>query len=245
MTAATWRVPGRLGPGLLLAATILSGCASTGGPRPELVAGADWSGLEPIPMKGMDIAYARPGVDFGAYQELLLEPVEVELAPEWEPLRSDSRASLPPRVIEELHEDVAAPLRDGFAKSIERGGKYQLVGEPGPGVLRVRVRVVDVRLNAPDLRTPGRTERWAKSFGEMTLVAELVDVDSGALVARIMDRWVDPDGAWQRYTRVDNSLAIGRAAEDWAGAIRRHLEVAGIRNRMQGIGEGLKKADPD
>lgn len=244
MTAANRREGPRLGSCLLLAATILAGCASTGGPRPEVVAGVDWSGLEPIPMKGMDIAYARPGVDFGAYHEVLLEPVEVGFAPEWEPLRPDSRVSVPPRVVEELRQDVAGPLRDGFAGFIEQGGKYHLVGEPGPGVVRVRLRVVDVRLNAPDLRTAGRTEMWADSFGEMTLVAELVDAQSGVLVARVVDRWVDPDGPWQRYTRADNDLAIRRAAEDWARAIRRHLEVAGIRNRMQGIGEGLKKADP-
>ena len=223
----------------------LAGCAGMSGmPRPELVAGADWAGLEPAHIKGMDIASVRPGAEFGRYDRVLLEPIEVEFAPEWEPLRPGSPFSLSERDLEKLRQDVADPLRESFVKTIGQGGKYPLAGEPGPGVLRIRLRVSDVRLNAPDLEATARSEQWARSAGEMTLVAELVDAESGALLGRIIDRWIDPDGPLQRYTWVDNNLAIGRAAEEWAQAIRRQLEVAGIRDRMHGSGEGLKKADP-
>lgn len=227
-------------------ALVLAGCTGMSGmPRPELVAGADWAGLEPVHMKGMDIASVRPGAEFGRYDRVLLEPIEVGFAPEWEPLRPGSSFPVSERDLEELRQDVAEPLRESFVKAIGQGGKYPLVEEPGPGVVRIRLGVADVRLNAPNLETPGRSEQWAKSAGEMTLVAELIDAESGLLLARIIDRWIDPDGPLQRYTWVDNNLAIGRAAEEWADAIRRHLEVAGIRDRMHGAGEGLKKADPE
>jgi hypothetical protein len=187
----------------------------------------------------------RPGAEFGRYDRVLLEPVEVEFAPEWEPLRPGSSFPLSERDLENLRQDVAGPLRASFVKTIGEGGKYPLVEEPDPGVVRIRLRVADVRLNAPNLEAAGRSEQWARSAGEMTLVAELVDAESGALLGRIIDRWIDPDGPLQRYTWVDNNLAIGRAAEEWAQAIRRHLEVAGIKDRMHGAGEGLKKADPE
>lgn len=228
------------------AALVLAGCTGMSGmPRPELVEGVDWSGLEPVHMKGMDIAYLRPGAEFGRYDQVLLEPIAVEFAPEWEPLRPGSPFPISQRDLEELRKDVGEPLRDNFVRTIEQGGKYPLVEQPGPGVVRVRLRVVDVRLNAPNVEATARLEQWARSAGEMTLVAELVDAESGALLGRIIDRWIDPDGPLERYTWVDNNRAIGDAAEDWAGAIRRHLEVAGIKDRMHGAGEGLKKADPE
>lgn len=234
------------GPVVVGAALALAGCTGMSGmPRPELVEGVDWSGLEPVHMKGMDIAYLRPGAEFGRYDRVLLEPIEVTFAPEWEPLRPGSTFPLSQRDMEKLRHDVAEPLRESFVNTIERDDKYPLVEEPGPGVLRIRLRVADVRLNAPNLESPGRSEQWARSAGEMTLVAELIDADSGALLGRIIDRWIDPDGPLERYTWVDNNRAIGDAAEDWAGAIRRHLEVAGIKDRMHGTGEGLKKADPE
>jgi len=227
-------------------ALVLAGCTGMSGmPRPELVAGADWSGLEPVHMKGMDIASVRPGAEFGRYDRVLLEPIEVGLAPEWEPLRPGSPFSLSERDLQKLRQDVAEPLRESFVKTIGRDGKYPLVEEPGPGVVRIRLSVADVRLNAPNLETVARSEQWARSAGEMTLVAELIDAESGMLLARIIDRWIDPDGPLQRYTWVENNLAIGRAAEEWADAIRSHLEVAGIKDRMHGAGEGLKKADPE
>ncbi|MBS1200454.1 MAG: hypothetical protein H6R27_1132 [Proteobacteria bacterium] len=227
-------------------ALVLGGCAGTSGmPRPEVVAGADWSGLEPVHMKGVDIAHVRRGVDFGAYDKVLLEPIEVEFAPDWELLRPASRFPVSERDLEGLRKDVAEPLRDSLVRYIGRGGNYPLVEDPGPGVVRLRLRIVDVRLNAPNLEASSRSEEWARSAGEMTLVAELIDAETGVLLGRVIDRWIDPDGPLERYTWVENDLAIGRAAEDWAEAIRRHLEVASIRNRMHGAGEGLKKADPD
>jgi hypothetical protein len=100
---------------------------------------------------------------------------------------------------------------------------------------------VEVQLNAPDLPTATRTEQFARSAGEWTLVAELVDARSGALVGRLVDRWEDPEEQYlRRMTRVENAQALRRATESWVRAIRRHLEVAGIRNRMEGAGEGLR-----
>ena len=46
-------------------------------PRPELVAAIDWSGLEPIDIKGIDIAYASPTADFSGYTKVMLDPVMI------------------------------------------------------------------------------------------------------------------------------------------------------------------------
>jgi hypothetical protein len=210
-------------------------------PSPALMAGYDWAGLEPIEMRGMDYAAVDPLTDFGGYTRVIVDPVEVVLDEDWSAFRPGSTLDPTERDLERLRQQVAEVVREGFMKEIREGDRYQLVDDAVPGALRLHARVVDVRLNAPDLQGVARTEQFARSAGEWTLVADLVDVQSGAVVARLVDRWTDPEESYmRRMTRVENTRALQRATEAWARAVRRHLDVAGIRNRMEGAGEGLR-----
>lgn len=227
---------------VLSAAAWLAGCAATPGmPAPAVIAAYDWTGLEPIEMRGMDYAAVDPVTDFGGYTRVIVDPVAVTLDRDWTPLRRGATFESSEKDIARLEERLGEVVREGFADAISEGDRYTLVQEPGPGVLRIHARLVDVRLNAPDLPTPGRTDQYARSAGEWTLVAELVDTQSGAVVARLVDRWMDPEEQnLQWMTRVDTHRALWQATEAWARAVRRHLDVADIRNRMEGAGEGLR-----
>lgn len=220
----------------------LAACTGIGGgPSPAVVAGYDWAGLEPIEMRDIDIAAVDPAVDFGAYTKLIVDPVEVSLDEDWVPTGTGSRLEASPRDLEELRHEIAQAVHDGLVDEISEGQRYTMVQEAGPGVLRIHARLVDVRLNAPDLRSASRIEQYARSAGEWTLVADLIDAGSGAVVGRLVDRWVDPEEQYMtRMTRVENTRALQRATEAWARAVRRHLDVADIRNRMEGAGEGLR-----
>lgn len=220
----------------------LAGCTGIGGgPSPVLMAGYDWAGLEAIEMHGMDYAAVDPVTDFAGYTGVIVDPVEVSLDRDSAPLRPVSAFEYSEKDLLKLEEWLGQIVRERFVDAIRDGPRYSVVQEPGPGVLRIHARLVDVRLNAPDLPAPSRTEHWARSAGEWTLVAELVDAQSGAVVARLVDRWIDPEEQYmQRMTRVENARALQRAADAWALAVRRHLDVADIRNRMEGAGEGLR-----
>lgn len=224
------------------AAAWLSGCTGmANGPSPAVIAAYDWTGLEPIEMRGMDYAAVDPVTDFGGYTGVIVDPVEVRLDLDSAPLRSASPFEYSERDLARLEERLGEVVQERFIAAIRDGPRYALVQEAGPGVLRIHARLVDVRLNAPDLPAPSRTEQWARSAGEWTLVAELVDAQSGEVVARLVDRWMDPEEDYmQRMTRVENVRALRRAADAWALAVRRHLDVADIRNRMEGAGEGLR-----
>jgi hypothetical protein len=226
----------------VLAVTWLAGCAGLANmPSPALMAGYDWTGLEPIEMRGMDYAAVDPVTDFGGYTGVIVDPVEVSLDRDWAPLRPGSAFEYPEKDLLKLEEWLGQVVHERFVDAFRDGPRYAVVQEPGPGVLRIHARLVDVRLNAPDLPALSRTEQWARSTGEWTLVADLVDAQSGAVVARLVDRWTDPEEQYmQRMTRVENARALQRAADAWALAVRRHLDVADIRNRMEGAGEGLR-----
>lgn len=219
------------------------GCSTVSrAPRPELVAAIDWSGLEPIDIKGIDIAFASPAANFADYSKVMLDPVEVVFAEDWEPLQVGSPFPVSERDLERLRQDVAALTEDRFKRFVERGGPYEVVDEPGPGVLRIQARLVDVRLNAPDFPTVNRSYQYARSAGEMTLVAELIDGETGALVGRVVDRWIDPEQNELRWmTRLENAMALQKGVESWAEALKRQLEVASIRKRMEGAGEGIRR----
>lgn len=220
----------------------LAGCTGMANmPSPAVMAAYDWTGLEPIEMHGMDYAAVDPVTDFGAYTGVIVDPVEVRLDRDWAPLRPGSNFEYSEKDLARLEERLGKVVHEGFVDTIRDGQRYALVQEPGPGVLRIHARLVDVRLNAPDLPTATRTEQWARSAGEWTLVADLVDAESGAVIARLVDRWIDPEEQYlQRMTRIDNARALRHATDAWALAVRRHLDVADIRNRMEGAGEGLR-----
>jgi hypothetical protein len=215
-------------------------------PSPALMAGYDWTGLEPVEMHGMDYAAVDPLTDFGSYSRVIVDPVEVSFVRDWEPQKPGSSFDATERDLDRLKQDLSEVVHDGFVREIREGDRYEVTDLPGPGVLRIHARLVDVRLNAPHLPTTARTEQFARSAGEWTLVADLVDTQSGAVVARLVDRWEDPEEQYlQRMTRVENTRALWRATDAWAGAVRRYLDVAGIRNRMEGAGEGLRSTGGD
>lgn len=224
------------------AAAWLAGCSGLGGlPSPALMAGYDWTGLEAVEMRGMDYAALDPQTDFAGFTRVIVDPVDVSLDADWSAYGPTSALDPSERDLERLREQMAAVVREGFMDAFREGSRYQLVEDAAPGTLRVRARLVDVRLNAPDFPGPTRTEQFARSAGEWTLVAELVDAQDAAVVGRLVDRWVDPDEQYlRRMTRVENTRALQRAVDAWARVVRRHLDVADIRNRMEGAGEGLR-----
>lgn len=221
---------------LLLALGSASQAAASPAPDPDAAMTRDqaaqaWraEGLQAIDVRGMDVAYAQPGASLQAYRGVLLKPVKVSFQKNWE--RS---AAIPagtriyPRDADRIRDDVADVVNREFKREFEKGG-WRVVDAPGAGVLEVDVQVVDLYLNAPDLQTAGRSTSYARSFGRLTLVAELRDSTTGTVVMRLLDRSIGHDHATFEPTgRVENTREVGIVAGDWARALRRQLELARV-----------------
>jgi hypothetical protein len=103
-------------------------------------------------------------------------------------------------------------------------GRYEVVQTPAEYTLRIKSEIRDVYINAPDLTRPGHIRSYTISTGEMTLVADLRDAATGALIARVIDRHREPDSPWfELTTGVDNIAAARRAADHWAGILCEQL----------------------
>jgi len=213
----------------LLAMTVALSSALAASGKNELEARMSRDGLEKTKVKNIDLAYARPGTSLAAYKRVKLDPVEVAFSPSWNPTRTGSSLKLSSEEKEAIRTGVAKLVEEEFAKEIQAGGRYQVVSETGPDVLRVRAGIVNLYINAPDTG-PARSRTIVRSAGEMTLIAELTDSTSGQVLARVADRQEATDARMQIANGMVNETEARWIAADWAKALRKALDNA------QGIG---------
>lgn len=196
-------------------------------PRAALEEGMSHDGLEKIKVKGIDLAYSRPGASLAGYNKLIIDPVEVAFRKDWDPTRTGSRAKLDAKERESIRSGVATIVQEEFAKEIGKGGTYQVVTDAGPDVLRLRASIADLYVNAPDTMSPGRSRTYTVSAGEMTLVAELVDSESGQVIARVVDRRESQGTGMMTLTNsVVNRQEASIIASSWARILRKRLDAA-------------------
>jgi len=185
-------------------------------------------GLQRIKVKGIELAYARPGATLAGYQRVELDPVEVAFHKSWEPTKTGSNLKLTTAERESIRAGVAKAVRDEFARVLQDKNGYPVVAEAGPDVLRVKVNVVNLYVSAPDAGTSmGRSRTYVVSAGEMTLVADLIDSETGDVIARVIDRREARNTGYASLTGAGDNAAEARAiAAEWARILRRALDNA-------------------
>jgi hypothetical protein len=210
----------------LLASTLLltSAFAAT---KADLEKAMSYDGLEKINVKGIDLAYARPGATLAGYNRVKLEPVEVAFHKNWDPTRTDSRIKLSADERENIRTGVAKIVYEEFVKELQTKSNYGVVDESGPDVLRVKARIVNLYVNAPDAGVTGRSRTYTVSAGEMTILAELFDSETGQVLARIVDRREARNTTMMTLSNsVVNAGEAQAIAASWARILRDGLDKA-------------------
>lgn len=194
---------------------------------PALAEAMSHDGLQKIEIKGIDLAYALPGASLAGYTKVRLDPVKVSLHKDWNPTRQGSMLKLSDADRERIRSDVADIVTKEFTAALRKGPAYVVVDQPGPDVLDVAVNIVNLIVNAPDTQNAGRSRSYVASAGEMTLVAELRDSQSGQVVARVVDRTESRStGRLMVADRFTNSVEASDAAAAWARVLRNGLDKA-------------------
>ncbi len=187
-----------------------------------------WEGLKRVKRPGLDTVYVREGLDLAKYKRVMLDPVEVSFDKNWNPKRGIGSAfdSADPAAI---RQELAKLARDVFRRELEKKGGYPLVDQPGDDVLRVRARIVDLYINAPDTNSASPTRVYVVNAGEMTLIAELYDSETNTLLARVIDRERGLErglNELQIANRVTNTAEADRILTSWADRLRTALDKA-------------------
>jgi hypothetical protein len=215
----------RLVHAALLASTlaIVPAIAQT---KPDLDALMSHDGLRKTNVKGLDLVYALPGATLSAYTKIKIEPVDVAFHKNWDPTRTGSRLKLSEQERENIRTGVSKAVKDEFVRVLEQKGAYKVVNEAGPDVLKMKAQIVNLYVNAPDAGT-GRSRVYTLNAGEMTLVMELCDSETGAVLARIVDRKEARDSVQMQLS--NSVVSAGEAAAvagNWARILRDALDKA-------------------
>jgi Rod binding domain-containing protein len=205
----------------LLLALLVSACA----PQPMVPVAASTDnvdGLEQVSSRYFDIAFVRPGVNFGHYRELLLNDSELAFKT---PDRSQRQFPLSAEQKDRFRQMLDAQ----FAAELADLGNLRLADKVGPAVLVLQIRVQDILTTVPAQATGGAG--WGslslRALGEATLVIELHDSESGEILARVYDRRaVEGIAVAQKQaaplTRWEDADAI---CKQWAATVRQRLDA--------------------
>jgi hypothetical protein len=187
----------------------------------------NWDGLVKAKSKRLDLVYLAPGADFRGYSKVMLDTTEVAFEKDWRRDYNQTALGLSQRVSDtELQKVIAQGVvkaTDLFAEACTEGG-YQVVQEPGPDVLRLRTAIVNIRVTSPERQTAGRSYSFANEAGSATLVVEVRDSLTGALMGRAVDGRIAGDTTIGWRNKMTNRSDFRQMVKSWGKTSVRGLD---------------------
>jgi hypothetical protein len=212
--------------GLLLASSLLLPLAPACAAGASLEEAMSFDGLQKISVKGIDLAYARPGARLSTYNRVMIDPVEVAFSKSWNPKPTGRMLPVSEADRERIRTGIAQIVREEFVRELQSNSGYQVVTAAAPDVLRVKPYIANLYVNAPDTGATA-TRSYVISAGEMTLVAELYDSESGQVEARLVDRREARSNTRLQLTGAMQNADEARAiAASWARILRTAMDRA-------------------
>lgn len=112
--------------------------------KADLDSALSHDGLKQISVKGIELAYARPGATLAGYSQIMLDPIYVAFRKDWNPTRPGSNIKLGSGDREEIKMKVGKLVNEEFVKELQGKGNYKIGSAAGPDVLRVKVSIVNL-----------------------------------------------------------------------------------------------------
>ncbi len=194
-------------------------------------AATTYDGLKRIKKSVADEAYINPDIDLSGFTSVIIDLVDVSY--KRTPRRtSTSRASATSgnfALTDKQMADMKQMFQEEFERAMSEGDGWSVVDASGPDVLLVHAELVNLVVKVPTEPTASRSSYYVSELGEVTLVGELRDSQSGEILARAVDRQViRPVGASQSQLRRTMSVSarsdIRRYFRDWALLLRKRLD---------------------
>lgn len=185
-------------------------------------------GLVRVDTKAVDAAFRRPEARMSTYSKLLLRPITVQFAKDWDPKKSGSALydmHEPDR--EKIKRELAEVFAEVFKRELEKGG-YPLVTEPAADVVEMQAAIVNLYITAPDVSmdVAGRSKVYTSDAGHMTLIMQLHDSVTGQLLARAYDHSSADSSMWTWSNSVTNTAEAKQIIATWARALRKAWDAS-------------------
>ena len=215
---------------LALACVAVAACTST----PTLQRGEDaevtFDGLTRVDNTVMSMVWVRAGAELDGYNKIMLQGAGLEFrdvgnAPvsgATSTMRRGSDSEF--RISESDQERLRETVGEAFRNALTGSDRFDIVDEPGPGVLLVRGALLDVVSNVPP-EPVGRSRIFLDRVGEATLVIEIRDSQTKQIYVRAIDRRAaERPGQAVEANTVSTWAEVRRLANRWANQLRRGLD---------------------
>ena len=217
----------RLALASALLAVSVSACAIVWPTRELKISGFldDYSILQEGKKGQARLIYRNPNADWKTYDKILFEPVAI-----WRGGKS-SLDEIPEEDLQRLANDLHHAIRAKLELY------YELVDEPAPGVMRIRLALTDARKSDPTLDifttvvAPMRmlselrrlTTGTQAFVGAATIEGEITDAQTDDLLVAAVDSWI---GRRSLKGSADSWADVEEAFEFWAERISTRLGEA-------------------
>lgn len=208
--------------GLSLVMLLAAGCASDPPPAERTD-----DGLVRVPARASGGVYRNLEATFTQYRRIMIEPLTVEFRADWR--RSHPEAD--DAEVRRIETEARKLFREELIDVMVDEGPYELAETPGPDVLIVVPRLLDLDIPAPESSTEPGVRSYAPHPVRMQLSGELRDSVKGVLLLRA----IVFEGE-QRYgfnemrlaNRVTNAHEMRIGFAKWARLLREALDVAKV-----------------
>lgn len=180
---------------------------------------------------GFRETWVAPDADFSQYDKLFLWQAEFQFR-DVGPARRTRSTMMNTRQREFGINDADRAkfeeiVSDAFVKEIQKAKNFKLVDKLGPRTLIMRGAVLDIISQVPPDMV-GRSEIYLSSIGEATLVMELIDGQTGAVVAVVAERRAlqPPGGSLSMMSMPTNNATIVGDIKRWSRSAANRLRTA-------------------
>ena len=135
----------------------------------------DYSKLRPSPEVEDALYYQNPAKSLGDYDKFMIDPILVHFAP------NAKGTALDPAKLKKLTDYVY----NETAKALSE--RYAVVEAPGPGVLRLRTALTDIKKTTPAMNIHPATKLSGLGLGGASMEAEALDSQTGERVMAVVD----------------------------------------------------------
>ena len=180
--------------------------------------------------------WVLPGADLTGYSKVYLWDAQFEYRDVGDPKKYRTTMSRSSRtkfgVSEADRAKFEETVSESFNQELARGKRFEIVDEIGPNTLILRGALLDVISYVPP-ESVGRTDVYLANIGEATVVIEVLDADSGTVLAVVSERRkITPPGGGQidQFTQRANNVTITADVRRWASSaaskLRKELDKA-------------------
>ena len=211
----------------ILTILMIAGCSSAPptiqqGPNAEV----SFDGLHLIDNSVFRQAWADPDIDFSRYNKIMPGGAFFEYRAVRNTSGTRSRRSSDTEfyIDEAARENLKNLTSEIFNEELANSTRFTVTDAPGPDVLLIRGGLHDIVSNVPP-DIIGRGDIFLSSVGEITLILEVVDSQSGEVIFRAVERRaLGTSGAAMRSSSVTTRAEVRRVLRRWATTLRNGLD---------------------